>query len=314
MAKCKLVKNFFSSKMGKSGLLFECIILLLFMNLLSDNSLTIDYCRYSTDGKVFSEPVYVLDIGELLKNDETIKYIRYTFKSTFNYSDSAFIAVELPELFEIKVNGKPVVNQNLEFFIDKSFKKIDISGLIQKGENYIDLKIIKNEEIQIESIYVGGNFGVNYASNNTFELAPLKSRINATDLTREGLTFFAGSVMLSKQIELNEINSSEKYFIKLGDLAATVAEVTVNGQFAGALCWKPYDLDVTPFLKNGKNSIQVPLTNSLHNMLGYHHSSNRSKFQWINARSFNDKNNWTNDYFILPLGISHVAIEKSKSE
>lgn len=51
-----------------------------------------------------------------------------------------------------------------------------------------------------------------------------------------------------------------------------------------------------------QNSIQITLTNSLHNMLGYYYSSNRSKFQWINARSFNDKNNWIDDYFIISAG------------
>ncbi len=281
------------------------------MKLLKPNSITIDYCSYSVDGKNFSKPIYVLDMGEILKRNKEIKYIRYSFKSNYKYTDKAFLAIETPEMFEIKVNNNAVGSKNADFFIDKSFKKININGLIRSGENFIDLKLETLDGLSLESVYVGGNFGVNYAKNNSFELSKLKSKVNVKDLTKEGLPFFAGSVVLSKQIKLKDISLSDDYFIEFGELNATVAEVEINGQNAGTLCWKPYELNVKPFLKNGTNKIRITLTNSLHNMLGYHHSSNRSKFIWVSAPEFNNKKSWTNDYFIYPLGVTNVLIKKS---
>lgn len=51
----------------------------------------------------------------------------------------------------------------------------------------------------------------------------------------------------------------------------TVAEVKVNGQSAGIIGWAPYQLDVTRFIKNGENEIEVLVFGSLKNVLGPHH-------------------------------------------
>ena len=277
------------------------------------NALTLDYCRYSTDGIQYSEPVYILDMSERMRSNPNIRHIRYSFQSTTRIPGEAFFILETPQLFEIKMNNRPVSSEGEEFYIDTYFKKINISGLIQKGENHIDLQIVSKNELAIENVYVFGNFGIDYVTESSFRMTPLRKKVHAGDLTKQGFTFFAGSTDITNTFNVDKILPDETYLLKLDSLHATVAEVYINGQKAGSLTWKPYVLDVTPYLKKGKNDIRISLTNSLHNLMGYHHTSQRQRNHFVTGDFFNDKENWTDDYFIFPFGISSVTIEGERT-
>ena len=51
----------------------------------------------------------------------------------------------------------------------------------------------------------------------------------------------------------------------------TIAEVYVNGQKAGTIAFAPWQLDVTSYLKEGSNTIDVHVIGSLKNLLGPHY-------------------------------------------
>ena len=50
--------------------------------------------------------------------------------------------------------------------------------------------------------------------------------------------------------------SAGRAFLDLGDVAVT-AKVKVNGRYAGGVCFAPYRLDVTEFVKEGANDLEV---------------------------------------------------------
>ena len=49
---------------------------------------------------------------------------------------------------------------------------------------------------------------------------------------------------------------------------AEQAEVYLNGQYVGYKLWAPYVTDLTGFVKSGKNSLEIKVTNSLANKYG----------------------------------------------
>ena len=55
----------------------------------------------------------------------------------------------------------------------------------------------------------------------------------------------------------------------LGSWKGTTAEVHVNGQKAGQICWPPYELMVGHLLKEGDNEITVKVVGSLKNTFGH---------------------------------------------
>jgi hypothetical protein len=59
--------------------------------------------------------------------------------------------------------------------------------------------------------------------------------------------------------QLDEIDPGATYLIDLGKVYFT-AEVVINGKPAGHRIFAPYSLDITKFIKKGKNSIEVRVT------------------------------------------------------
>lgn len=142
------------------------------------NSLTIDYCQYKTGkSKVWSDSKYVLDIQnifeEKLKNKDRF-CLKYSFRTGFSKKpDKVFLILERPEQYNIKINGIEIGYKDIGFWIDISFKKVDITNNVKlKGENYVELEsrfripVKRNSLVyvtggtEVESVYILGNFNV----------------------------------------------------------------------------------------------------------------------------------------------------------
>ena len=54
--------------------------------------------------------------------------------------------------------------------------------------------------------------------------------------------------------------------INLGGFTA-MAKVTINGQYAGGIWTKPYQLDITKLIQEGENELQVEVVNTWVNRL-----------------------------------------------
>ena len=59
--------------------------------------------------------------------------------------------------------------------------------------------------------------------------------------------------------------------MQLPELAAVTAKISVNGRFAAAVTDFYREYDLTPFVKRGKNVLQLEIIPSLRNFFGPHH-------------------------------------------
>jgi len=121
------------------------------------------------------------------------------------------------------------------------------------------------------------------------------------NLVNQGYPFYAGTIAYMQEIEINHIDG-EKIFLELENVRATVVRIVVNDTEAGILCWHPYRLDLTDFIRDGKNQIRIELTNSLRNLLGPHHHKEGELF-WVGPGHFSDEYNWTDNYNFVEFGL-----------
>jgi len=63
-----------------------------------------------------------------------------------------------------------------------------------------------------------------------------------------------------------------KYVDSLTNWYGSVAKVSVNGQLAGYIGYRPWECEVTDWIKPGTNKIEVTVVGTLKNTLGPHHS------------------------------------------
>lgn len=88
--------------------------------------------------------------------------------------------------------------------------------------------------------------------------------ISAGDWTQiEGLSTYSGGAWYRKNIHL-EKNNGDKVYLNLGQVVST-AEVWVNKQKAGLKLTSPWRFDITEYIKEGDNQIEILLYNTAAN-------------------------------------------------
>lgn len=268
---------------------------------MSENSLTLDYCDYYYDGVLEEKNGYVLNVMYRALDRKTETHIKMDYKVNAEYlPEKLYLAVEMPEMLTISVNGKPVENKTCGYFRDKSFKKLDISGMLVLGENVITVetdfkqspevyeriekgKIFESEknkltfDVEIEAMYLVGDFSVKTDGeftkldknaeryNGSFAIAAPKKSITLTNIERQGFPFFAGSMTVKKTVDgKNKLLTFDKCGIN-------AVKVKVNGKDVKTLLWEPYAADLSEYLTDGENEIELTLINNLRNLLGPFH-------------------------------------------
>ena len=316
------------------------------------NALTLDFCRLSKGAAPFGPIIPVIAVQQILQEDEPYEgpiTLRFAFNAA-SVPARICAVIEDADQCAIRVNGAPVAYAGLDYYFDRSFLPVDITALVQQGENTLDLSLdfkpLKAPAFglaslfanvagsEIESVYLIGDFAVRGSLSpkaqrpESLRYAPAftlaaESLGTSGDLVADGYPFFAGRIELSADVMLDPA-ADERVLLRLPGLEACVAHVAVNGQSAGACAWPPYALDVTPWVKRGRNTIQLTLTNTLRNLLGPHHrplvekehawgeiafsgrycrETNRGYDRWYNDRRV-DTDAWTDDYYFVRFGLS----------
>lgn len=297
------------------------------------NSILLDLCSYRIADGEWKGPVPVFKVQREMEGrpDGTEVTLRFSFDIVFEPSagEPMFLVLEQPEIHTIRLNGQAIEFKDAGRWVDKHFRKVDISRDVRSGNNIIELscKFIRPKKpktlvfveggVELENVYIVGDFGV--AADSTKPDGPMGTTVAdggfklvneaatpiAGDLAAAGYPFFAGDIELAQSVTIDQLPGGRAY-LELDGLDAIVAKVRVNGRDAGLICWGPYRVDITDHLKKGRNRIQVVLTNSLRNLLGPHHHKG-GELHAASPGSFVDEGNWTDAYHFVKLGIPGKA-------
>jgi hypothetical protein len=92
-----------------------------------------------------------------------------------------------------------------------------------------------------------------------------KSTINLGDWSKiDGLKAYSGGAWYRKTITVSGEDLKNKLVIDLGDIVSS-AELLINGKSAGIKLTPPWKFDITPFVKSGKNNIEILIYNTIAN-------------------------------------------------
>jgi hypothetical protein len=197
------------------------------------------------------------------------------FEATFHFQVASGVkgrefqaVVERPQFWHVLVNGTEVPHRSGAWWLDTSFGVFDIGAHIRSGENTITIKAQPmSVHAEIMPVYVLGNFGVSVQAQG-FQIVPTRE-LGLGAWKSQDLPFYSDAVSYRQTFQIRARERVHK--VRLGKWLGSVAEVKVNGQVAGIIGWAPYELDVTRFLKGGKNDIEVLVYGSLKNLIGPHH-------------------------------------------
>lgn len=307
------------------------------------NAYTLDCCDYYFDKRLVEKNSPVISIQEkacALKRKVNI-LMEFSFKADY-IPKTVFLVCETPEIFRISVNGKPLEANVCGTYFDNAFKKISLEGYIVNGENKITMECdfvqsdrvykeiddavkfeaVKNKlsyDIEIESIYLVGDFSIRTPQNfedlerdavrysgEMIVSSPVR-KVFIDSIEKQGFPFFSGKMVLSKNIICEKI----PYILKFSKKFANIVSVKVNGNEVSDILWKPYEADISDYIADGENEIEIMLTGSLRNLLGPHHLESGESYNVTPASFFKGdtlwgdwhKEKWNDGYSFVKFGI-----------
>lgn len=272
------------------------------LKLLEDNLFVIDKARFKYNNDKLSEEIQVIDLFD--KISKSINYNDTQFNISIFYEfyletipDSLEFIVETEKIRKILFNNKKVEVNKRSWFIDKSFKKVDIINFIKLGKNIIELKylieketfiksnnhtheITKNKEVhfyEFENVILKGNFDIKPKKYIELEMGyrvispdfKIKSPSKKTlikELTAQGLWSYRGSIQFDFEVSYNNESS---IIVEIDKINIACLYLVINGQ---KIYEKKNNLfDITKFLKPGINQVSIYLIISNRNLFGPHH-------------------------------------------
>lgn len=82
----------------------------------------------------------------------------------------------------------------------------------------------------------------------------------------DSVKYYAGTAVYKNNIQLNNIAKEKTYYLDLGKVM-TMAKVSVNGKYAGGAWTAPWRVDISDYIQEGDNVIEISVANNWMNRL-----------------------------------------------
>jgi len=169
--------------------------------------------------------------------------------------------------YELYINGRRVTEKPVRSFLDAQIKEVPINSYAVKGKNMIAVKltVTKKSDGMLDLLKIIGDFGIKEAFGTEIITEPVR-KVSFGDWVKQGLPYFSGTGSYTQTITLDE-EACSKELILTADVGKDVLEVYVNGQLVKTCLWKPYEADISAYVKPGENEICLKVVNTLINLL-----------------------------------------------
>lgn len=208
-------------------------------------------------------------------------YMRYEYRHSFKAAtvpdDLLLVLDDMPQVGSdagcagsnctIYVNGAEA-RHTCPWVLDIGFQALDISALARVGDNEIIIVIEHggwsgDPQLMLAECRLMGRFALD--EGRQVILAP-HSTIHSGSWTDQGYPYYSGTAAYRQTVRIPEFMRDQRVVLRAED-PADMVEFVVNGASAGVRPWAPFELDITPLVKPGENTIEIKVSNSLANML-----------------------------------------------
>ncbi|MFB3893497.1 MAG: glycosyl hydrolase [Phycisphaerae bacterium] len=304
-------------------------------------TLPLDYCSFRIGDEPFSQPVPSLKadaeirkrfgLGTRLGGEHQPWYLyamgtvdtkpraRCQIRRTFHVTDlpkRCALAIESPQDFQITINGKPAGKAE-GFWVDDDIRTIDITSLLQSGQNEVMLTFDYRPDMELEDLYLVGEFGVTRGAlspvtegkdsvvrgHEGISLVAPPRQLAIGSWVGQGLDFYGGAVKY--HVKVSSPPAGKRVRISLPGVACTCAVIHAGGK-SFALPWPPFAADITDALESGVNDVTIEVIGGRKNILGPLHVPWEG---WTGPGQFNpDNEKWRREYLLVDHGLMQPVV------
>lgn len=206
------------------------------------------------------------------------------------------LALEKAESVEIAVNGCPVDNASVGWFVDESIKKVQLPDL-PAGDSVIELTLPFGRRSNVEWCYLLGDFGVRVQGAEKTVIPPVR-RLGFGDWTTQGLPFYCGNVTYKIPVRVEK----DTLTIRVPQYRGSVLGMEMDGVRQGDMAYAPYEYTFTN-LQPGEHELGITVYGNRVNGFGCVHNCDDST-SWFGPDCWRSEGvRWCYEYRLRKSGL-----------
>lgn len=206
------------------------------------------------------------------------------------------LALEKAESVEIAVNGCPVDNASVGWFVDESIKKVQLPDL-PAGDSVIELTLPFGRRSNVEWCYLLGDFGVRVQGAEKTVIPPVR-RLGFGDWTTQGLPFYCGNVTYKIPVRVEK----DTLTIRVPQYRSSVLGMEMDGVRQGDMAYAPYEYTFTN-LQPGEHEVGITVYGNRVNGFGCVHNCDEST-SWFGPDCWRSEGvRWCYEYRLRKSGL-----------
>lgn len=230
--------------------------------------------------------------------DEPITHhlrLKFTVRSEMEIQ-APQLALEKAESVEIAVNGCPVDNASVGWFVDESIKKVQLPDL-PAGDSVIELTLPFGRRSNVEWCYLLGDFGVRVQGAEKTVIPPVR-RLGFGDWTTQGLPFYCGNVTYKIPVRVEK----DTLTIRVPQYRGSVLGMEMDGVRQGDMAYAPYEYTFTN-LQPGEHEVGITVYGNRVNGFGCVHNCDDST-SWFGPDCWRSEGvRWCYEYRLRKSGL-----------
>ena len=206
------------------------------------------------------------------------------------------LALEKAESVEIAVNGCPVDNASVGWFVDESIKKVQLPDL-PAGDSVIELTLPFGRRSNVEWCYLLGDFGVRVQGAEKTVIPPVR-RLGFGDWTTQGLPFYCGNVTYKIPVRVEK----DTLTVRVPQYRGSVLGMEMDGVRQGDMAYAPYEYTFTN-LQPGEHDVGITVYGNRVNGFGCVHNCDDST-SWFGPDCWRSEGvRWCYEYRLRKSGL-----------
>jgi len=170
----------------------------------------------------------------------------------------------------VSMNGQAVPGFEKGEYLDHLIREAEAGPLLKRGENRLRIQtsgFLYEPGALLHPAFLTGDFALERRGESWVPVAPKPGRKRGS-WTDFGYPFYSGAGAYSQTFLLpaGANVAGGTILLRLSGVA-DLAEVFLNGRSVGVAAWEPWEIDLTPALRDGENHLEVRVVNSLTNIL-----------------------------------------------
>ena len=234
-----------------------------------------------------------------VESDESTPHtigLRFTFASKIPVS-GAKLCLERSDLAAVTLNETEVPVRADGWYVDKCIHTIPLPE-IPTGENRLEVTYKYGRKVDLEYLYLIGDFGVSVAGTQCTLTAPVKE-LAFGDITRQGLPFYGGNIVYHLEAE----TKTGALTIAASNYRGHLLGLSVDGVDKGRIVFSPYRLALDG-LTPGRHKLDLRFFGNRINTFGQLHCVTRDEGFWWGPNSWRTTGEeWCYEYKLWAQGV-----------